>query len=990
MSWLLGPSEALVPLRHHTKDRLAPHRALWVMVLPPDSQGRIQVAAPGDLQGPFFWPDEDVATRGESLAEAAVGFGEAVNPARSAGSWALAAPARVENTQGALALIRGHDLRGDTRYSVLLPREGTRLPLGEGSPPEKRLVREPDEGLGQTRPDVQRGTYVAAHGRPVPRDSVGLVMAGTDELSQEGLFMPGWDNRLHSDERPPRHGEASFSTQVQGWRGSAVSPQRSQRAGLESALVTRPLSELAASGPLAGVATVIALNGAERRFGGHHGVIGLWTQLPMDYRAATSGRGPGGNVLCFNSEAKGPFTSGFGNPSVDLGANANGEPLRNLCLNLQVDWVRDGFQGRMSVADYRAGQDFSEPTAVHFGYNLAREEWAWCTSSPLCHDEPEEPGGGPGDGPGDGGGLPGDGEEPFTPQNPVPLGPTDPVPDDPRLPPLEPVRVPRKLRPRPPAPRVPPVVPDPVSEEIERIRREGEEAIDGADEHHGWVGSTHELHLPGLALRALPVQGLYGKVFDGRYDRRAKHAARRYLEYAPVVLRLFTYGQERGPKLGLNADRLRPYNAGPGGIVLAPGVITARDFDGDCFSRRGVTPDSAYLLALKSWVRYAAGCPELGTGGVKEGWSWGLESDRALTFKSHDAAGTATERARLGADGLLALGPSNAGVRSGFVPDLVFDPPGLEAVDGANAGTVPLTVGALRIAFGASRVGDGLWARFLADNVTDERDLQAPDADGTLATEEHVAAGYQPLDAELTAIAGLTSAADKGIQFTGAGTAATYGLTAAGKALLDDANAAAQRNTLGMGSIATQDADAVAITGGAITGVPDLLQVLEVTEESDVLTGTVALTTVETLTVPEEVIEVGTRFRLRARLTTYRPSVGAVTNIATWKVCVGTTAAVVVNLPAYGESDEPGRIEVEVEFEVRTIDVVSVVQTHYRALHGEATLNGVPYYDVEATSGVFPDTTGDIDVFLRVQPGNVGDESYVERAELTVIRGPSA
>ncbi len=46
--------------------------------------------------------------------------------------------------------------------------------------------------------------------------------------------------------------------------------------------------------------------------------------------------------------------------------------------------------------------------------------------------------------------------------------------------------------------------------------------------------------------------------------------------------------------------------------------------------------------------------------------------------------------------------------------------------------------------------------------------------------------------------------------------------TTAGKALLDDADAAAQRTTLGLGTIATQAASSVTITGGSVTGITDI------------------------------------------------------------------------------------------------------------------------------------------------------------------------
>lgn len=90
--------------------------------------------------------------------------------------------------------------------------------------------------------------------------------------------------------------------------------------------------------------------------------------------------------------------------------------------------------------------------------------------------------------------------------------------------------------------------------------------------------------------------------------------------------------------------------------------------------------------------------------------------------------------------------------------------------------------------------------------------------DGALTT-ANIGSTVQAYDAGLQSIAGLATAANQGLYLSGTDVYATFSLTAAGRALLGDADATAQRTTLGLGTMATQNANAVAITGGTIDGV---------------------------------------------------------------------------------------------------------------------------------------------------------------------------
>lgn len=91
---------------------------------------------------------------------------------------------------------------------------------------------------------------------------------------------------------------------------------------------------------------------------------------------------------------------------------------------------------------------------------------------------------------------------------------------------------------------------------------------------------------------------------------------------------------------------------------------------------------------------------------------------------------------------------------------------------------------------------DGIEA---AADVTDATNVAAAGAVMTSA----IGSTVQAYDADLAAIAGLTSAADRVPYYTGAGTAALATFTSAGRAVAGAADAAAQRTALGLGTAAT-------------------------------------------------------------------------------------------------------------------------------------------------------------------------------------------
>jgi hypothetical protein len=148
---------------------------------------------------------------------------------------------------------------------------------------------------------------------------------------------------------------------------------------------------------------------------------------------------------------------------------------------------------------------------------------------------------------------------------------------------------------------------------------------------------------------------------------------------------------------------------------------------------------------------------------------------------------------------------------------------GTLATQGANA--VAITGGSIVVSGLTSTISSLGTATITGGSVTGITDLAVIDggtgastaADARTNLGLAIGTNVQAYDAGLQSIAGLTTSADTLIYATASDTYATTTFTSAGRNLLDDADAAAQRTTLGLGTIATQAANAVAITGGSVT-----------------------------------------------------------------------------------------------------------------------------------------------------------------------------
>jgi hypothetical protein len=229
---------------------------------------------------------------------------------------------------------------------------------------------------------------------------------------------------------------------------------------------------------------------------------------------------------------------------------------------------------------------------------------------------------------------------------------------------------------------------------------------------------------------------------------------------------------------------------------------------------------------------------KLGAGAVD---TTALANDAVSTAKIVDNAVTYGKIQQTSATDVL-LGRSTAG--AGNVEEIACTSAGRALLDDADAATQRTTLGlgsiatqdtsAVAITGGTvtgltsltSTTSDLGSATITGGSITGITDLAVADG-GTGASDAETArtnlgveigADVQGYDTGLQSISGLTTSADQAIYTTASDTYATTSLTSFGRSLIDDADAATARTTLGLGTLATQDGTFSGTHSGTTSG----------------------------------------------------------------------------------------------------------------------------------------------------------------------------